>query len=174
MYKRQTKIYALDADATEDPTVHRIPETGGDDSFEAAPEDMLDGDIDGHVTLKPGEAPEQVSHPLTPEARLKAVAFTWLKTSKFVRDMISVGVLPITSDLQRFEKLPAGMFVKQRTAKQLEELCKVRRLASKLPTPSKDMLDEQRAAFQAVETHRVDTAETVSYTHLTLPTTTSV
>ena len=32
-----TKSYALDADATEDPTVHRIPETGGDDSFEADP-----------------------------------------------------------------------------------------------------------------------------------------
>ena len=52
----QTKSYALDADATEDPAVHRIPETGGGDSFEAAPEDMLDGDVDGHVTLKAGEA----------------------------------------------------------------------------------------------------------------------
>ena len=100
----KTKSYALDADATEDPTVHRIPETGGDDSFEAAPEDMLDGDIDGHVTLKPGEAPEKVHHPLTADARLKALAFTRLRTSKFVRDMISVGLLPITSDLQKFEK----------------------------------------------------------------------
>ena len=70
------------------------------------------------------------------------------------------------------------MFVKQRTAKQLEELCDVRRLASKLPTLSKDMLDEQRAAFEAsvtstddaqacaeqnenaVGTHHVDTAQT--------------
>ena len=118
----KTKSYALDADATEDPTVHRIPETGDDNSFDAAPEDMLDGDIDGHVTLKPGEAPEKVPHHLTADARLKALAFTRLRTSKFVRDMISVGLLPITSDLQKFEKQPAGMFVKQRTAKQLEEL----------------------------------------------------
>ena len=76
---------------------------------------MLDGDIDGHATLKHGEAPE--------------------------------------------------------------ELCEVRRFVSKLPTLSKDMLDEQRAAFQAsvtstdgaqacaephekaVETHRVDTGK---------------
>ena len=92
----KTKSYALDADAAEDPTVHRIAENGGDDSFEAAPEDMLDGDIDGHVTLKPGEAPEKVDHP--------ALAFNRLKTSKFVRDMISVGLLPITSDLQKFHK----------------------------------------------------------------------
>ena len=115
----KTKSYALDADATEDPTVHRIPETGDDNSFEAAPEDMLDGDIDGHVTLKPGEAPEKVHHLLTADARLKALAFTRLRTSKFVRDMISVGLLPITYDLQKFEKQPAGMFVKQRTAQQL-------------------------------------------------------
>ena len=95
--------------------------------------------------------------------------FFRLRTSKFVSDMISVGLLPITSDLQKFEKQPAGMFVKKRTAKQLEELCEVRRLASKLPTLPKDMLDEQRAAFQAsvtstdekaVETHRVDTEQT--------------
>ena len=82
------------------------------------------------------------------------------------------------SSLQKLEKHPAGMFVKQRTAKQLEELCEVRRLASKLPTLSKDMLDEQRAAFEAsitstddtqacaepnekaVETHPVDTEPT--------------
>ena len=186
----KTKSYALDADATEDPTVHRIPETGDDNSFEAAPEDMLDGDIDGHVTLKPGEAPEKVHHPLTADARLKALAFTRLRTSKFVRDMISVGLLPITSDLQRFEKQPAGMFVKQRTAKQLEELCEVRRLALQLPTLSKDMLDAQRAAFQAsvtstddvqacaepnekaVETHRVDTEQTnpqAQWQHVELP-----
>ena len=87
---------------------------------------MLDGGIYGHVTLKPGEAPEKVHHHLTADARLKALAFTRLRTSKFVRDMISVGLLPITSDLQKFEKQPAGMLVKQRTAKQLEELCEVR------------------------------------------------
>ena len=33
----KTKSYALDADATEDPTVHRISDTGDDNTFEAAP-----------------------------------------------------------------------------------------------------------------------------------------
>ena len=33
----KTKSYALDADAAEDPTVHRIPETGDDNSFEVDP-----------------------------------------------------------------------------------------------------------------------------------------
>lgn len=102
----KTKSYALDADATEAPTVHRIPETGDDNTFEAAPEDMLDGDRDGQVTLKAGEAPEKVYHPLTADARLKALAVTRLRTSKFVRDMISVGLRPITSDLKKFEKHP--------------------------------------------------------------------
>ena len=128
----KTKSYALDADATEDPTVHRMPETGDDNSFEAAPEDMLDGDLDGYVKLKPGEAPEMVLHNLSPDARLKALTFTRARTSKFVKDMIEVGLLPITSDLQKFEKQPADMFVKQRTAKQLEELSEVRRLALSL------------------------------------------
>ena len=152
----KTKSYALDADATEDPTVHRIPGTGDDSSFEAAPEDMLDGDIDGVVTLKAGEAPDQVYQRLTDDARLKALAFTRQKPSKFVRDMISVGLLPITSDLQNLESHPAGMYVTHRTAEQLEELREVRRLASRLPTLSKDMLDEQRAAFEATVTSTDD------------------
>ena len=118
---------------------------------------MLDGDLDGQVSLKPGEAPEKVAHPLTADARLKALAFTRLRTSKFVRDMISVGLLPITSDLQKFDTRPAGIFVGQATAKQLEELREARRLASKLPTLSKDMLDEQRSAFEASATSNVDT-----------------
>ena len=56
--------------------MHHIPETGDDNSFGAAPADMLAGDIDGDVTLKPGEAPEKVHHHLTADARLKALAFT--------------------------------------------------------------------------------------------------
>lgn len=82
------------------------------------------------------------------------------------------------------------MFVKQRTPKQLEELCEVRRLHSKRPTLSKDMLDEQRAAFEAsvtytddaqacaepnegaIETDRVDTEQTnpqAQWQHAKLP-----
>ena len=76
------------------------------------------------------------------------------------------------------------------TAKQLEELCEVRRLATKLPTLSDDMLEEQRSAFEAaasstadaqasaepadtaVETRWVDTAQTnpqAQWQHVTLP-----
>ena len=64
------------------------------------------------------------------------------------------------------------------TAKQLEELCEVRRLPTKLPSLSDDMMEEQRSAFEAaasstadaqasaepndtaVETRWVDTAQT--------------
>lgn len=151
---------------------------------------MLNGDMDGHVTLKAGEAPEKVYHPLTADARLKALAFTRLRTSKFVRDIISAGLLPITSDLTKFEIHLAGMFAKQRTSKQLEELCGVRILVSKLPTLSKYMLDGQRAALEAsgtstdaaqacaepnegaVDTHRVDIAQTnpqAQWQHAELP-----
>jgi hypothetical protein len=174
----KTKSYALDGDAAEDPTVHRIAENEGNESFEAAPEDMLDGDLDGHVSLKPGDAPAQVAHPLTADARLKALAFSRLKTPKLVRDMISVGLLPITSSFKELGKHIGGMFAKSATTEQLAELCEVRRLASKLPTPSNEMLDEQRSAFEVaatppgdaqasaaptektVETHAVDTAQT--------------
>ena len=146
----KTKSYALDADATEDPTVHRIPETGDDESYEAAPEDMLDADIDGYVTLKAGEAPEKVHHPLSDDARLKALAFSRKRPSKFVRDMISAGLLPITCDLQKFNnKQSASKLVGQRTAEQVQDLHELRRLASSLPSLSKELLDEQRAAFEA-------------------------
>ena len=70
--------------------------------------------------------------------------------------MISVGLLPITSDLQKFYKNPAGMFVEQASAKQLEELREVRRLATKLPTLSDDMLEEQRSAFEAAASSTAD------------------
>ena len=123
----KTKSYALDDDATEDPTVHRVAENGGNESFEANPDDMWDADLDGHVSLKPGDAPEKVLHPLTGDARLKALAFSRLRTSKFVRDMFSVGLLPITSDLKLFDKTLAGNFTKHSTAEQLAELREVRR-----------------------------------------------
>ena len=85
--------------------------------------------------------------------------------------MIDVGLLPITSDWKSLEKQSASSFVKGATEDQTADLCEVRRLAMKLPTLSKEMLEEQRAAFQgsgtasnfteekAVETHCVDTGQ---------------
>ena len=85
--------------------------------------------------------------------------------------MINVGLLPITSDWKSLEKQSASSFVKGATEDQTADLCEVRRLAMKLPTLSKEMLEEQRAAFQgsgtasnvteenAVETHCVDTGQ---------------
>ena len=73
--------------------------------------------------------------------------------------MISVGLLPIISDLKLFDKKHAGMFTKHCTAEQLAELQEVRRLSSKLPTLSKEMLDEQRSAFEAASHHDVDHAQ---------------
>ena len=101
----ETKSYALDADAVEDPSVHRIqPEEGPNESFEAAPDDLLDPDIDGFVSLKAGEAPDKVYHNLSIDDAMKAITFFRKKTSKFVRDMISAGLLPLTSDSKQLEK----------------------------------------------------------------------
>ena len=76
----KTKSYALDADAVEDPNVHRVQPAEGDD-FEAAPDHLFDGDVDGFVRLKVGDAPAKVYHPLSKEARAKALAFFRQKRS---------------------------------------------------------------------------------------------
>ena len=75
--------------------------------------------------------PEKAHHLLTPDARLKALASTRQRTSNFVCDMISAGLLPITSNLEKFAKQPANMIVKQRTEKQLDELTANREQHSK-------------------------------------------
>ena len=76
--------------------------------------------------------------------------------------MISVGLLLIISDWKQFHKHPAGMFTKYYTKEQLAELREVRRLSSTLPTPSKEMLDEQRSAFEAYSHHPVEHVQTVA------------
>ena len=93
--------YALDADAKEDPGLQReaVGTAGaGEESFEPAFEDALDPDIDGEVRLKASDAPLKVHHPLTASQRLQAMIFHRQKHTKFVRDMISAGLFPLTAD----------------------------------------------------------------------------
>ena len=97
----KTKSYALDADAKEDPGLQRegVGTTGtGEESFEPAFEDALDPDIDGEVRLKASDAPLKVHHQLTQSQRLQAMIFHRQKHTKFVRDMISAGLFPLTAD----------------------------------------------------------------------------
>ena len=96
----KTKSYALDADAKEDPGLVREGHGTGDTGkcFEPAFEDALDPDIDGEVRLKAGDAPLKVHHPLTSSQRSQAMTFHRQKHTKFVRDMISAGLLPLTGD----------------------------------------------------------------------------
>ena len=94
----KTKTYAMDADATEDPAVQRGDQgtAGGD----------LDGDMDlpseddnnEAIRVKPGDAPSKVYHHLSTEQRRKALIFHRERTSKFVKDMINAGLLPLTKD----------------------------------------------------------------------------
>ena len=99
----KTKSYALDADAKEDPGLVREGHGTGDtgESFEPAFGDALDPDIDGEVRLKAGDAPLKVHHPLTSSQRSQAMTFHRQKQTKFVRDMISVGLLPLTGMKKR-------------------------------------------------------------------------
>ena len=144
----KTKSYALDADAVEDPTAHRIvPEEGQNDFLDDVPDNHMDGDVDDFVRLKAGDAPDKVPHPLIGDTRLKVLTFFRERTSKFVRDMISAGLLPLTSGTNRLEQL----FTLPRATARVQargELQRVQTFAKKLPKVSKDILDKQRAAFE--------------------------
>eukprot|EP00434_Breviolum_minutum_P033486 symbB.v1.2.029632.t1/scaffold3263.1/size104115/8 len=96
-----TKSYALGADAKEDPGLQRegvVTAGAGEESFEPAFEDALDPDIDGEVRLQASDAPLKVHHPLISSQRLQAMMFHRQKHTKFVRDMISAGLFPLTAD----------------------------------------------------------------------------
>ncbi len=163
----KTKTYALDTDACEDPTVHRMPATEGMDiSFEDVPEDA---DIDGYVRLKCGEAPEEVLRPLSTEQSAKAISFYRERTSKFVRDMIDVGLLPIMSQWDNRSKdfsadpslAPRGL-----DDPAAQELQRINAFASRLPKPSKQMLDLQKQAFDPKARQDVGvSAEPTAQTH---------
>ena len=102
----KTKSYALDADAVEDPgLVREQNDTGGE--FDATLDDVGDPDLDGQIKLKAGDAPQKVFHPLNNDARLQVLAFHRQKMTKFVRDMVAAGLLPLTNTSETLEATAA-------------------------------------------------------------------
>ena len=142
----KTKSYALDADAKEDPGLVREEHGTGDtgESFEPAFEDALDPDIDGEVRLKAGDAPLKVHHPLTSSQRLQAMTFHRQKHTKFVRDMISAGLLPLTGDEEALHRTAAYKRASGTAVSLREEQL---RLKEKAPMITQQLLDAQRAAM---------------------------
>ena len=144
----KTKSYALDADAKEDPGLQRegVGTTGtGEESFEPAFEDALDPDIDGEVRLKASDAPLKVHHQLTQSQRLQAMIFHRQKHTKFVRDMISAGLFPLTADEESLhrtveEQRKSGSSSGNPREEQM-------RLKEKTPMIIQTLLDAQRAAM---------------------------
>lgn len=111
----------------------------------------MDPDIDGEVRLKAGDTPLKVHHPLTPSQRLQAMSFHRQKHTKFVRDMISAGLLPLTADEETWNrtakyKRHSGTAVNTR-AEQL-------RLKEKVPMTTQPLLDAQRAAWASTACRR--------------------
>ena len=142
----KTKSYALDADAKEDPGLVREGHGTGDtgESFEPAFEDALDPDIDGEVRLKAGDAPLKVHHPLTSAQRSQAMTFHRQKQTKFVRDMISAGLLPLTGDEEALHRTAAYKRANGTAVNPREEQL---RLKEKAPMITQPLLDAQRAAM---------------------------
>ena len=142
----KTKSYALDADAKEDPGLVREGHGTGDtgESFEPAFEDALDPDIDGEVRLKAGDAPLKVHHPLTSSQRSQAMTFHRQKQTKFVRDMISVGLLPLTGDEEALHRTAA---YKRASGTAVNPRAEQLRLKEKVPMITQPLLDAQRAAM---------------------------
>ena len=142
----KTKSYALDADVKEDPGLVREGHGTGDtgESFEPAFEDALDPDIDGEVRLKAGDAPLKVHHPLTSAQRSQAMTFHRQKQTKFVRDMISAGLLPLTGDEEALHRTAAYKRANGTAVNPREEQL---RLKEKAPMITQPLLDAQRAAM---------------------------
>ena len=142
----KTKSYALDADAKEDPGLVREGHGTGEagESFEPAFEDALDPDIDGEVRLKAGDAPLKVHHPLTSSQRSQAMTFHRQKQTKFVRDMISVGLLPLTGDEEALDRTAA---YKRASGTAVNPRAEQLRLKEKAPMITQPLLDAQRAAM---------------------------
>ena len=142
----KTKSYALDADAKEDPGLVREGHGTGDtgESFEPAFEDALDPDIDGEVRLKAGDAPLKVHHPLTSSQCSQAMTFHRQKHTKFVRDMISAGLLPLTGDEEALHRTAA---YKRASGTAVNPRAEQLRLKEKAPMITQPLLDAQRAAM---------------------------
>ena len=114
------------------------------ESFEPAFEDALDPDIDGEVRLKAGDAPLKVHHPLTSSQRSQAMTFHRQKQTKFVRDMISVGLLPLTGDEEALHRTAA---YKRASGTAVNPRAEQLRLKEKVPMITQPLLDAQRAAM---------------------------
>ena len=144
----KTKSYALDADAKEDPGLVRegVGTGEGAETFEPAFEDALDPDIDGEVKLKAGDAPLKVHHPLTAEQRSQALIFHRQKHTKFVRDMIAAGLLPLTSDEDALHRTATHKRGSATAPRPRDEQL---RLKAKAPMITQTLLDAQRAAMTA-------------------------
>ena len=147
----KTKTYAMDADATEDPAAERIDEgtAGGEFGGDIGlPSDDEDGE-----RLRPGEAPAKVyggvlalREPLTVDQCAKALSFHKDRTSKFVKEMISAGLLPLTKDVNAIQKSHRSIPTSPNAERQ-QQTGEIRKLADCLPTVSKEMLETQREAF---------------------------
>ena len=144
----KTKTYAMDVDAAEDPAVQRVQEGTAGGDFDGDMDLPSEDEGDGTIRLKPGEAPPKVYHPLSMEQRRKALSFHRERTSKFVKDMIAAGLLPLTKD----EKAVQNSHKPQTTAPSADEQQQtrdIRKIAGCLPTLTKEMLEMQRDAFDA-------------------------
>eukprot|EP00435_Cladocopium_sp_Y103_P007174 s1119_g2.t1 len=98
----------------------------GAETFEPAFEDALDPDIDGEVKLKAGDAPQ--------------------KHTKFVRDMIAAGLLPLTSDEDALHRAATH---KRGSATAPQPRDEQLRLKAKAPMITQTFLDAQRAVMTA-------------------------
>ena len=100
------------------------------EGFETAFEDALDPDLDGEVKLKAGDAPLKVHHQLTATERSRALIFHRQKHTKFVRDMIAVGLLPLTSDEDALEKAANYKHGARATVPARDEQLRLREIAN--------------------------------------------
>ena len=141
----KTQSYSQDADVASDPHIHHVD--GQDAEFDPSAQD--EGcEPDDEIRLKPVEAPSQVYHMLTPEGRAQVLTFHRAKTSRFVRDMLDAGLLPLTgttSTLQENCTTNLGGSCKAPTT----QLSESRQIAAALPHVSPEMLNLQRDAFEA-------------------------
>ena len=138
----KTKSYALDANAVEDPGISRTSEEGVCEGDFA---DMIGPELDDELKLKPGDAPLQVYHPLTSTARIHALLFQRLRTTKFVKEMIDNGMLKILASVASMTDECERPTSPTATCCDADQM----RLKDKLPIINQALLDAQRASMEA-------------------------
>ena len=105
------------------------------------------------MKLKAGDEPLKVHHRLTADERSRALTFHRQKHTKFVRDMIAAGLLPLTSDQDALEKAAKYEHDSKATLQARDEQL---RLREKVPMITQTLLDSQRACMtaDAMQSHR--------------------